>query len=156
ARIKSPRTGNRSVKIIGVSGAESWDRAATLRPGCRKKAVRMYDAANVAKSAIKDEVRVSIRAGLQIAFDDFSSIEGNDDHVAWLHRGVGNAGRLYHHFVAGAVDATDVAPSLDDEAFRDELQVRSANLFFESFQHLSVPISKPLMNTNKHESESNQ
>src|SRR5262249_50220957 len=67
-----------------------------------------------------------------------------------------NAGRLYHHFVAGAVDATDVAPSLDDEAFRDELQVRSANLFFESFQHLSVPISKPLMNTNKHESESNQ
>ena len=39
------------------------------------------------------------------------------------------------HPAAGAVNAADVAPGLDDEAFGDELQVRLANFLFQFFKH---------------------
>jgi hypothetical protein len=81
----------------------------------------MNDATNVAKRAIEDKVSVSIRAGLQAALDDFSRIERDDDHMAWLHRGVLDARRFDDDFAAGAVNAADIAPGLDDKTFGYEL-----------------------------------
>lgn len=130
ASVEAPSARNRPMKIICVSGAKSGNWAATLRPGSGKKAVRVNDAANLAKSAIKDEMSRSIGAGLQGAFDDFSTFERNDDHVPGFHRGVGDARRLDYNVAAGAINATDVAPGLDDQPLAYELQVGGADLLF--------------------------
>src|SRR5262249_26809988 len=136
ASVQSPGAGDRSVKIIGVGCSEGGNGAATLRPGRGEKAVGVNDAANFSKRSIEDEVSVSVRAGLQIALDDFSGIERDDDHMAWLHRGVGNARRFDDDVPAGVVNAADIAPGLDDKTLGDQLQVCSADLLFESVEHL--------------------
>src|SRR5689334_2390624 len=128
ASVQAARAGHRTMKIIGVGCAQSRDRTATLRPGGGKKAVGMNDAANLAKSAIENEMSVSIGTWLQSALDDFSGIERHNDHVAWLHRGVWDARRFDDDVAAGAVNAADIAPGLDDKTFGDELKVRGADL----------------------------
>ncbi len=136
ASVEPSSARNGPMKIIGVSGAESRNRTATLRPGGGKKAVGVNDATNLTKSAIKNQMSVSIRAGLQIAFDDFSGIQRNDNHVFGFHGGIWNARRFDDNFPAGAVNTADVAPGLDDEAFGDKLEVCGADFFFQSLKHL--------------------
>lgn len=136
ARVKTTGARNRTVKVIGVCSAKSGNGSATLSPGGGIETVRVNDPANLAKSAIKYEVSFSIRAGLQIALDDFSGFERDDDHVFGFHDRIGNAGRFDDHVPAGAVDTADVTPGLNYEALGYELEVGVADLFFESVEHV--------------------
>ena len=100
----------------------------------------MNDATDVTKSAIENEMSVGIRTGLQIALDDFSGIERNDDHVPGPHGGVWDARRFDDDVPTCAVNAADIAPGLDDKALCYELKVGRADLFLESFEHLRFQI----------------
>src|SRR6185312_17252832 len=52
---------DRSVEVIGMRGAETWDLATRLGPGSGVFGVGMDDAANVSERFVKDQMRGQIR-----------------------------------------------------------------------------------------------
>src|SRR5262249_9687652 len=88
AGVQPTSAGNLAVEIIGVGSAESRNRTATLCPGSSIKAMGMNDPTDFMKRTIENKMSCSIRAGLQITFNDFSSLKRNHDHVPGFHRRV--------------------------------------------------------------------
>src|SRR5579883_538690 len=85
------RTWNRSVKVIGVSGAKGGNGPAGLGPGGGVQAVRVDNPAHALKSAIQNQVRVRVGARLESALNDAASLELDDNHVPRLHFRVRNS-----------------------------------------------------------------
>ena len=65
-------------------------------------------------------------------------VEIDDDHVLGPHHVVGDAAGLDHDVLAVVADAADVAPGERDQAMRDQIEIRLANLFFELFEHAAI------------------
>jgi hypothetical protein len=91
----------------------------------------MDDAPDSAKCAIKREMCRRIGTWLEFSFDHLSGLDRHDDHVGRSHCGVGNAGRFDDYQLTRAVNAAGVAPSLNDQALPDQIQVGLAHGFFE-------------------------
>src|ERR1051326_3614641 len=134
-RVETPGTRDRTVKIVGVSGAEGRNWAAALSPGGGKKTMGVHNATDIRKSAIEDKVGRSIRARLQIAFHHFTRFERDNRDVLRFHGVVWHAGRFDDHVGARAIHAADISPSLDDQALGDELEVGGADLFLQLVEH---------------------
>ena len=69
------------MKIIGVSGAKTWNRFASLRPGGGVFGVSVGDAADFRELIVEDEMSGKIGGGSQMAIDDFAGQIGDDEMV---------------------------------------------------------------------------
>ena len=120
------------MEVVGVGSAETGYGLTGLRPAGGVMRMRVDDAADFGKRAVKHEVRRSIGGWLQIAFDDFS-VEIERDHVRGGHGMVRDDAGLDDDEAALAVDGAGVAPRYDDESAVNECDVGAEDGAFEFF-----------------------
>ena len=129
------RAGHVAIPVIGLGRAVGRRCPSGLRPGRGVEAVRVHDAADLREGAIEHQVRGRVRTGLELALDDLAGLQRHHDLMLRLHAVVGHAGWLDDDEAALAVDPADVAPGLNDQAFRHEIEVGLADFRFEFFEH---------------------
>lgn len=125
--------GDFAVEVVGVGGSKAGDGSAGLGPGGGELGMGVDDAADLGKFTIEKQVGVEVAGGVQSALDD-GAVERGEDQVVHGHGGVGHAAGLdgderagATH--AGAVDAADVAESVEGEAAAGDFLVGVKDLF---------------------------
>ena len=121
--------------VIRLRRAVGGNALARLRPGRGVKTVRVNDAADVLERAVKRQMGRRVGTGFERALDDAAGFQRNHHHLFRRQAGVRHAGRLDDHQVILAFHRAGIAPGLDDQAIRDQLQIRVTNLFLQFFEH---------------------
>src|SRR4029079_1918922 len=115
--------GNRPVKVVRVGGTETRDLAARLRPDGGVVRMRVDHPADRVERAIERQMRRQIRRRPALSFQD-ATVEVHRDEIAFRHRFVGHAARLYDDDPAFSVDAARVAEGERRESPPRQLDVR--------------------------------
>jgi hypothetical protein len=87
----------------------------------------MDHAAYLRKVAVQLQVRVKIRRGLQLAFQNFS-VQVAKNHILWCQLFVCNTAGLDGNNAGLPVDATGIAESIKNQPAPDYLEVGFENL----------------------------
>ena len=135
-------TGDGTVEVVGVGGAEGGDVHAGLGPGGGVLGVGVDDGADGRELAIEEGVGVEVGGGLEVAFDD-GAVEVGDDHVLGAEVVVVDAGGLDDDEALGAVDAGGVAEGVEDEAFADQFEVGFEDFGAELFEEHEGILCEP-------------
>ena len=115
-----------------MRGSQAGDRAAGLGPGRGELRVRVDDAADLRKFAVKQGMGVEIARRAQVAFDDLA-VEIGDDQIGGSEGGVIDAAGLDDHERSGPVDtcttdAAGVAEGVRGEAAAGDFLIGFKNL----------------------------
>jgi hypothetical protein len=116
-------TGDGTVEVVGMGGAEGGDGKAGLGEGGGELGVGVDDGADRGELAVEESVGVEVGGGAEIAVDDFA-VEVGDDHVFGAEVVVVDAGGLDDDEALLAVNAGGVAKGVEDQAAADEFEVR--------------------------------
>ena len=130
--------GDFAMEVVSVGGAEAGDGTAGLSPGGGELGVGVDDAADLREFAVEQEVGIEVAGRIQRAFHN-GAVKGGQDQVAGGHGGVGNAAGLDENeragtVEAGAVNATDVAKSVEGEPTAGDFLVSVEDLLAQFWE----------------------
>src|SRR5262249_229313 len=106
-----------------------------LRPRSCVKTVCVNDATDFRKLAIKKQMGFGVGTGFEFSFNDLAIGQGHHSHMRGLHAIIRHAAGLDDHQPALEMNAGDIAPRLNHQASRHEVEVGFANFAFEFFEH---------------------
>src|SRR5262249_16083837 len=125
--------GNRSMKVVRVSGPQAWNWPPRLRPGRGVAGMSMGNAADRHKGPIEREVCWKIGRWPQCAFNRAPGEIGHD-HVGGPHLVISDPAGLDYHQPFFTGDAAGIAEGVDDQAATNQLQVGLKDLFTKRLQ----------------------
>ncbi len=115
-----------AVEVVGGGGAVTWYLATGLGPHCGVGRVGVADAGDVFEVAVELEVGLGVGRWVEGAFDGVAAEVEDDDFVGGEF-GVGDAAGLDGDDAFVAVDAADVAPTVDGEVSGLQFEVGLAD-----------------------------
>ena len=129
-----PHQRHRSVKMIGMRGAQARQLPPRLAKHDRVDAVGVRNAANFGKFAVKDAMRRRIGGGVEFALHDVS-LQIDDRQIFGAKLVVGDSARLDDEQPGIAVDAANVAPRQPDQSFGLEHEVGLQHFLAQILEH---------------------
>jgi hypothetical protein len=128
---------DRTVEVVGVSGAEGGYMQAGLGKAGGKLGVGVNDGSDGGEPAVEEGMGVEVGRGFEFALDQ-SAIEIGDDHVLGVEVIIFNAGGFDDDEALVAVDAAGVAEGVENKATPDEFEIGFEHLGAQFFEEHGV------------------
>ena len=121
------------VEIVGVSGADVRNIAASLRKSGGVGRVSVHNALDVRKRLIQNKMRRGVTRRIEVAFDNLACLQIDNNHIRSLHCVVIDARRFDDNQPFFAVDARDVAPRENHKSLFHKVEIGLENFLFQIF-----------------------